>query len=224
MVSVIWRMRKLRNKVSLSSKSACILSVAPNLTSSLHSQLLAIRLGPGAAVLPQTIKRIHLDFAYKIDDGHLGPRHFWRIYLPRLKYHNPAVSMTVNRTTDQSAPATLSVFFAAPRSSDRPTASPAPSESTSGAKAPELNHAIFERVESIDMKYKQGEEIWDRFLRVTRAIIVEATPEERKEMGDLEEQRVRSEEDRRQNAEVLERKRREQALLDQARGRLTEGA
>ena len=74
------------------------------------------------------------------------------------------------------------------------------------------------------MKYKQGEEIWDRFLRVTRAIIVEATPEERKEMGDLEEQRVRSEEDRRQNAEVLERKRREQALLDQARGRLTEGA
>ncbi len=37
-------------------------------------QLLAIRLGPGAAILPKNIDRLHMDFAIKIDDGHRGPR------------------------------------------------------------------------------------------------------------------------------------------------------
>ena len=33
-----------------------------------------IRTGPGAAILPPEVKRIHLDFAIKINDGHAGPR------------------------------------------------------------------------------------------------------------------------------------------------------
>jgi large subunit ribosomal protein MRP49 len=31
--------------------------------------------------------------------------------LPRLKYHNPAIPMTVSRTTNQTGPATFSIFF-----------------------------------------------------------------------------------------------------------------
>jgi hypothetical protein len=37
-------------------------------------QLLNIRLGPGAAVLPKNISRLHLDFAFYIEGGHRGPR------------------------------------------------------------------------------------------------------------------------------------------------------
>jgi len=36
--------------------------------------LLAIRLGPGAAMLPPEVTRIHMDFAFKLNDGHFGPR------------------------------------------------------------------------------------------------------------------------------------------------------
>lgn len=41
----------------------------------------------------------------------MGPRKFWRENLPRLKYHNPAVPMIVNRTRDQDGPATLSIYM-----------------------------------------------------------------------------------------------------------------
>jgi len=75
-------------------------------------KLLDIRLGPGAAILQTPPARLHLTFARKINDGHMGPRKFWHTYLPRLKYHNPAVPMTVERTDDQEGPATLSVHFA----------------------------------------------------------------------------------------------------------------
>lgn len=40
----------------------------------LHNRLLAIRTGPGAAVLPKDVQRIELQFARKIDGGHMGPR------------------------------------------------------------------------------------------------------------------------------------------------------
>lgn len=41
----------------------------------LQTKLLAIRLGPGAVVLPKEVKRIHMRFAPKINEGHMGPRY-----------------------------------------------------------------------------------------------------------------------------------------------------
>lgn len=37
-------------------------------------QLLAIRLGTGAVILPRNIERLHMHFAFKTYDGHQGPR------------------------------------------------------------------------------------------------------------------------------------------------------
>lgn len=48
-------------------------------------QLINIRCGPGAAILPPEVTRIHLDFATKINGGHMGAR----FVLPR---HQPFVS------------------------------------------------------------------------------------------------------------------------------------
>jgi len=162
-----------------------------------------------------------MDFAVKLNDGHLGPRKFWRHYLPRLKYHNPAVPMTVNRTTDQDGPATLTVFFAPPSDSQSPTSSPAPTSSTSQSTSPS-EHAPFERTESINMKYRHEPEILALLMEITKATPVEATPEEQADLQELEEQSSRSETDSRRSAEVNEKKKREADVLAQARGDLAQ--
>ncbi|KAI5918759.1 50S ribosomal protein mrp49 [Camillea tinctor] len=41
----------------------------------LKAKLLDLRHGPGAAILPPEITRIHLDFALRWNDGHYGPRY-----------------------------------------------------------------------------------------------------------------------------------------------------
>ena len=61
------------------------------------------------------------------------PSRTWRNMLPRLKYHNPAISITIERTETQSDPATLTVFFAEPTTSAaRPVPQAAATGSTSG--------------------------------------------------------------------------------------------
>ncbi|MCJ1381790.1 hypothetical protein MMC17_004901 [Xylographa soralifera] len=162
--------------------------------------LFSIRLGPGAAILPKDVKRIHLDFATKFNDGHLGPRRFFQHCLPRLKYHNPGVSMTVNRTTNQGGPATMTVFFG-----------------TSPTSAAPAGTSVNERVQVIDMKHRQEPEILQRLLEVTKAVQVRATEEEELELRAMEEESARSEGDRERNRLFLEEKRRQAALLAQAK-------
>lgn len=52
---------------------------------------MAVRLGPGAVILPKDIMRIHLDFAYRIDDGHRGPRYELSIPHGVLEAAQPSV-------------------------------------------------------------------------------------------------------------------------------------
>lgn len=176
-----------------------------------------MRLGRGAAILPRDIKRIHLDFAFKFNDGHLGARKVWRNYLPRLKYHNPAVSMTVNRTQNQTGPATLTIFYASPSDSPGNTSSPAPSSSTTQS-TPTSDHTPFERTETIDMKHRHESEILSDLMDLTKATPVVPTPEEEAELQQLAEEERQSGLDRARNAAYTEQKRQEKALLDQARG------
>ena len=175
-------------------------------------QLLDVRVGPGAAILPKNVKQIHLDFAQKSDDGHYGARKVWRVYLPRLKYHNPAVSMTVKRGADQEGPATLSVHFAS--SSTTPAAS--------SKTLPDYNAS--QRVETIDMKHKSESEILSRLLELTKAMPYEATPDELAELRDVEDYNRKSTRDRAAQSKLNQIKKQEQALLDQARGAGKQGA
>ena len=158
-----------------------------------------------------------MDFAYKLNDGHFGARKFWRNYLPRLKYHNPAVSMTINRTTDQAGLSTMTIFFAPPPDPISTTRSPIPTSSTSTSTTIS-GQAPFDRTESIDMKYKNESDILARLMSLTTATPVVATPEEEAELQGLEEQRKRGLQDAERMAEVNERRRREKSLLQAARG------
>lgn len=167
-------------------------------------------------MLSNDVKRIRLEFALKLDDGHFGARKVWRNCLPRLKYHNPAISMTVHRTPDQKGPATLTVFFAPPPRSSTAPASPA-SSSTDPSTAPSESTRA-ERIETIDMKNKHESEILSRLLELTRGMPYEATPDELAELRDANEEEKRSERDREAQARLNEVKRQEKALLEMARG------
>ncbi|KAK4988266.1 hypothetical protein LTR66_007370 [Elasticomyces elasticus] len=161
-----------------------------------------------------------------MNDGHMGPRKFWRQELVRLKYHNPAVSMTVERSTVQHDSATMSIHFTsenAPQTSGSATSAPNATSSTSTDKAPS-NAAPTERVETIDMKFKSSNEILKEFMQVTRAMPVEATAEEREVMRSLEEQRIRGERDSKLSLEVRQKKKREEAILAQAKGEVAVAA
>ncbi|KAK4166183.1 CI-B8 domain-containing protein [Cladorrhinum sp. PSN259] len=176
--------------------------------------LLGVRHGPGAALLPSEVTRIHLDFAHKLNDGHMGPRKFWRENLPRLKFWNPAVPMIVNRSHNQTGPATLSIYFREPGATVQPD-SAMPSSSTEGdAKAPPP--AEGEVVVTIDMKHKRSDIILQDFLAKTGAVPVKPTPQEETLMRDMEELEERGKVDSERVRKMTEHEKREKALMAQA--------
>lgn len=147
-------------------------------------------------------------------------RKFWRQELVRLKYHNPAVPMTIDRTVDNSEPATMSIHFApadAPQTSSSATSSPAPTSSTTHA-SPASDHAPTEKVQTVDMTHRTNSEILQELIKLTKAYIIEPTAEDTEELRSLEEQRLRSARDSKESQEVRAKQRREQEILQQARG------
>ena len=164
-----------------------------------------VRLGPGAAVLPKDVKRLHLEFAQKSQDGHLGSRRFWRNFLPRLKYHNPAVSMTVERNTNQSGPATMTVFF-----------TPETEPSTNNADSVDRS-LINERLQTIDMKFRDESEILAELLKITQGQAVQVTEEDELQLQESNQLQSKTEQDRTRSRLVVEARMREKRLLEQAR-------
>ncbi|WPH03490.1 Hypothetical protein R9X50_00637000 [Acrodontium crateriforme] len=164
----------------------------------LQEKLLSIRLGSGALLLPKEVTRINLQFAAKIDGGHMGPRKFWRNELVRLKYHNPAVSMSVDRTAKAEDPATMSIHFSSLESAEESAAA--------------------EKVIKIDMKHRNNSEILEELIKATKAREAEPTEEDREEKRVLEEQKVASLAASKLSQEVRARVKREKELLEQARG------
>jgi large subunit ribosomal protein MRP49 len=107
--------------------------------------------------------------------------------------------MTINRTENQTGPATLTVFFAP------------------DASAPSQGSAINERVETIEMKHKHESAILRSLMELTNAQQVKPTEEEVATLAEIEAQRIKSEEDRARGAAALEIRKREKAMLDAAK-------
>ncbi|KAI1427922.1 CI-B8 domain-containing protein [Xylaria sp. FL1777] len=190
--------------------------------------ILSLRLGPGAAILPPEITRIHMDFAVRIDDGHMGPRKFWRHCLPRLKYWNPAVPMIVNRGIPQDGPAIMSIYFRKRESTSLPSPNweeivrnmpPLAQQPHSSithehpAPLPEKD----ETVTTINMKNKHSDEILLKFLRETGAAVVHPTPDETNEIRQIEARVERAVVDRGIVKKYIERRRRQERALAIAR-------
>jgi large subunit ribosomal protein MRP49 len=172
-------------------------------------------------------------------------RKFWRHMLPRLKFHNPAVEMTVTRSSDQTGPATLAIYMR--RVAASAAAQSAEESASSSEQAPELlpsesfpqgpnrvdqlliptkskipRPSKEQEVVTIDMKNKQENEILREFLKVTGGQEVQPTQGELDTLRELEEFREKSKSDSERSKAVRAAWKREQDMLKQARGELAE--
>lgn len=120
--------------------------------------------------------------------------------------------MTVDRSCPTTDPATLTIHFADP---DAPQTSPSSSTSAPDASA---SASATTRTETIDMTHRTNTHILGELLRVTKGMPVDATPAEKELLEKLEEQRLKSLRDSALSKEVRDQKKREEALLAQARG------
>ncbi|KAF7540394.1 hypothetical protein G7Z17_g12194 [Cylindrodendrum hubeiense] len=180
------------------------------------SQLINVQCGPGAAILPAEVTRIHLDFARTLNGGHMGARKFWLENLPRLKYHNPSVPMIVNRHTQNSQKPTLSIFLRKPDAGPAPDIRSQPASSRDNlSKAPTPD--ADERVITIDMTMKHSSHILEYILAETKATVIHPTTEEIRELQELEAMRKQADVDRDRVKRLREEKKREEEMLKRAR-------
>lgn len=157
---------------------------------------------------------MHLTYARYIYGGHQGSRHFWRNCLTRLKYHNPALPITVKQTLDQEGPAALTIYFdgKVPNSAEKHNA--ANRINDQHAPKPAEN----EKTVVIDAKNLTYTEIWDRVKEATGAQEVQATDEEKAELEWLEQLKKKSEVDRARVAAIRQAKKDQERMLQEARG------
>ncbi|KAF5026113.1 hypothetical protein F66182_1801 [Fusarium sp. NRRL 66182] len=149
--------------------------------------------------------------------GHMGARKFWRENLPRLKYHNPAVPMIVNRHNRSYQAPRISIYLRKPDdTSPIPTTRSQPASSGDGLSKvtpPDADETIV----TIDMSQKHSSHILEYVLAETRAVPLQPTKEEIREMQELEALRKQAEADRDRVKRLREEKKREEDMLKRAR-------
>ncbi|KAL4952632.1 CI-B8 domain-containing protein [Aspergillus filifer] len=187
----------------------------------LQTRILNIRVGTGAAVLPTpatatkeypAVTRLHLTYAQKIYGGHQGARHFWRNCLTRLKYHNPALPITVKQITNQEAPASLTVYFAERLSN----AASVNAASTPDEHAPKPSET--EKTAVVDVRNLTYTDIWNKFKNMTGAQSISATIEEQAQLKKLDALARKSVKDRARVAAMRQAKLDHEEMLRKAKG------
>jgi large subunit ribosomal protein MRP49 len=146
--------------------------------------------------------------------------------MPRLKYWNPAVPMTVNRGEDQAGPATMTVYIrdssstasskdpgqqAGTESADtKPNVSSDSSVRHTSAAPPA---APQERTVLIEMKHQKSNDILKQLLHITRAQPVSPTADERQKMAEIRLRAIQSDNMRKRVAEVVEAAQKEKRIM-----------
>lgn len=200
---------------------------------------MSIRNGPGAALLPPTVTKLHLEFAHKHNDGHAGPRKFWRHHMPSLKYHNPSIPMIVNRTRDQSVTPTLTIYMTGgPSSATQTPRLGAPSDeaiqapkkavasvadswqhvgSSTDGSTPAPEATAGETVVKINMRHVMSGDIWKQFVAKTGATMVEPSAADVEEMERLGALEAQAEVDRQVQKVYRDKLKQEKQMLERAR-------
>ncbi|KAI5287278.1 hypothetical protein KEM54_006110 [Ascosphaera aggregata] len=139
----------------------------------------SIRNGIGAALLseesaPSPVTRIHLTYAKKMYQGHAGARRFWRECLPRLKFYNPSIPITVEKMDKQELPAWLTIYLDKHSQTTEGSAVVTELKDTFAPKP-----TTFEKTASIDCRYLDAKSIWSQVKRLTGAKDVPMSNEDR---------------------------------------------
>lgn len=119
--------------------------------------------------------------------------------------------MTVERTINQEGPALMTVYFNDDAQSQVQSVSITSSQTDTALSNQQ------QRVATINMKHRHESEILSQLLALTGAAPVEPTPEEIEQLRVLAEQRELSERDSTKHRIYNEEKKREQAIINQAR-------
>lgn len=146
----------------------------------------------------------------------LDCRKFWKEYLPRLKYHNPAIPMIVNRHGQGNSTPMMTIYLrkaGAVASTEAPAQASSSRTGASKAQPPSDD----ERTVQIDMTDKNSAHLLDYFIAETGAVPLQPTKEEVAEMQGLEEMRKQAAVDRERVGQLLAEKKREEEMLKRAR-------
>ncbi|KAF2651950.1 hypothetical protein K491DRAFT_696012 [Lophiostoma macrostomum CBS 122681] len=194
-------------------------------------ELLWVRIGPGALLLPKEVTKLGLEFSKNKVGGHMGPRKFWREMLPRIKFHNPTIPVEIRRHNTPTGPALLHIYTSTssdptPAASDisvSDTTASTPPSSTPNPRDTQVPTTATP-AHTVDIKSADELDILAQLVSRTGATEIKATPEEAAEMAEIKEFNVRREKDRVEVREKLAKERREEELLRLARGEVSAAA
>lgn len=150
-----------------------------------------------------------------MNGGHLGARKFWRNALPRLKYHNPTVSMVIDRTNIEDGPATLTIQFEQPASTTSESSSTTLLATRATVSPTEESTNI--RAEIIDMKNIRDSEILSQLMKITNAVQVFPSAKDEAELRKLNKAKEKSRQDSLANLRHREKEKERENLLAMAR-------
>jgi large subunit ribosomal protein MRP49 len=139
--------------------------------------------------------------------------------LPRIKYRNPAVPISISRHNDPDGPSLLHIYTrqqpqAQPSSHSTSVPTPNPSTTLVPDTSPPTH--------TLNIRDMQESEILDALVKTIQVEEIQPTEQELVEMREIAEQKERSEKDRVEVREKLLKERREQELLRLARGEVAE--
>lgn len=129
--------------------------------------------------------------------------------------------MTINRTTDQKGPATMTVYFGDPTTAENTPSTVSSTTTTQASIAPVAKSTPvvpIQRIATINMKHRDQSQILAQLLTITKAVPVKPTEEETEQIKELKEQQRLSEQDSKRSQAVNEKRKRAEAMLAQARG------
>ena len=146
-------------------------------------------------------------------------RKFWREMLPRIKYRNPSIPISINRHNDTDGPSLLHIYTksVAPQQAPSSPSTTAPPSATPNAQTT-LVPDTSPPTHTINIRDQQESEILEALVKTIGATEIAPTEQEKLEMQEMMEAKERSEKDRVEVREKLLKERREQEMLKLARG------
>ena len=145
--------------------------------------------------------------------------------LPRIKYRNPALPISVTRHDDPNGSAYLHIYTspAASRTKAQTANTPGSANATPNATNT-LTPDTSAPTHTVDIKTLDESEILQALVEKTGAVQLQTPPEEAEEMAELALFQERAEKDRTEVREKLMKLRREEELLRMARGEIPNAA
>lgn len=147
-------------------------------------------------------------------------RKFCRTILPQLKYHNPSVSMTVDRLQEPSCPASITVYYKTSPDS-APNAAKFVTTSSQQTSTPNYQNKLeppSTAKHEISMKGKSPEIILGRFMKITNSIPVQISDEDLELKQWLEKASEKSLKEAKIMKAHNEKRKRQEEMMSAARG------